>query len=1146
MSPAGADRNLLYGILALQMDFVTRDQLVAAMQAWALDKSKTLGQVLVAQGVLAEEDCAALDRLVQRHLRRHDAEPGSGLAASPELVHDLDRLGDEDIRCGLSSLGLDGPTTDVRTGARVSFAPAPSRYRVLRLHATGGLGQVSLAFDEQLRREVALKEIQPRHADRADNRARFLREAEITARLEHPGVVPVYGLDSDEVGRPCYAMRFVRGESLRDAIAGFHRADQARRDPTERALALRGLLRRFLDVCNTVAYAHSRGVIHRDVKPANVMLGDFGETIVVDWGLARVGVPVGATSSPADQNGASTRLYEPLTAGGESESTSTQQGQVVGTVAFMAPEQARGEQEQVGPGSDVFALGALLYCLLTGQPPYRGGSRAEQLEEARRGEPPPARQVNPRVPAALEAVCRKAMAPAVAARYRSAGELAGEVERFLADEPVLAYREPAAVRVLRWARRHRTLVSSGVVLLLAGVVGLALGLWAVRLEQAETARQRDHAEENLERAVEAEKEAKANLARAEANLTLARQAVGECFGLAREHPLLQADRARKVRKLLMEKTLPFYQNFRQQRPDDPALAAEQAEYLSRVGYITAEIDRKAEAVRNYEQALVVYQRLVKGNPSAVHRARLAGVWTNLSNLQRDMGKPAEALRSCNQACALLVELTRAHPGVADYQTDLADAYLSRGYLLKELGRPEEALKDHERARDLHQALRTAHPKVAQYQAALARSLNNLGNFQRETSKQMLALASYRQALEIRQALTKAHPTVAEYRADLAGSLNNLGLLLRETGSPAEALRSFEQARDLQVELTRDYPEVIQYRADLARTWNNVGLMFARARGKEQEAQKSFEQARDIWQALTRWQPEVTAYRAEMANVFNSLGVLQGNRGKYAQARQSYEQARAIRQVLAKAHPEVTRYQVTLAGTCTNLGNTFRQAGQPAQSLGSYAEALALLQAVHRREPDNRMARVFLRNSHIGRARALGLLGRHQDAVADWDDALRLDEGRLGPLLRYHRALALARAGEHLRAVQQAEQVARIDNLPGPLAAGLAGVYAVSAQVAAREAGRPLAERDKRSEQYARAAVALLERARQAGYFADRQGAQWLKKDAELDFLRPRDDFRQLLSRVEGASRCGTGSVGHGGTSCSPVPPDLGRPSYTYR
>ena len=161
------------------------------------------------------------------------------------------------------------------------------RFRILRPHARGGLGAVFVALDCELHREVVLKQILEKHADDPDSRQRFVAEAEITGGLEHPGVVPVYGLGTDAGGRPYYAMRFIKGDSLKEAIARFH-ADEARNnEPGRGSLELRKLLRRFTDVCNAIDYAHSRGVIHRDLKPANIIVGKHGETLVVDWGLAK-------------------------------------------------------------------------------------------------------------------------------------------------------------------------------------------------------------------------------------------------------------------------------------------------------------------------------------------------------------------------------------------------------------------------------------------------------------------------------------------------------------------------------------------------------------------------------------------------------------------------------------------------------------------------------------------------------------------------------------------------------------------------------------------------------------------------------------------------------------------------------------------
>jgi tetratricopeptide (TPR) repeat protein/tRNA A-37 threonylcarbamoyl transferase component Bud32 len=455
------DRNLLFGILALQLDLVTRDQLIAAMNAWVLDKGKPLGDILVGRHALQPDEQFLLDALVLKHLARHDGDPGQSLAAlSPlgSVRDDLQQIADADLQASLTHLCRTRPDQGDPHATQPPPAGAPAaagrRFRVLRPHARGGLGQVYLARDEELHRDVALKEIQPEYADHPESRARFLREAEVTGGLEHPGVVPVYGLGRYADGRPYYAMRFIRGDSLKEAIAAFHAAEGPGRDPGERALAFRGLLGRFVGVCNAMAYAHSRGVLHRDLKPGNVMLGKYGETLVVDWGLAK----------PLDRTEAEGQASEgPLLPSSGDCSSATRAGQVVGTPAFMSPEQAAGRTDQLGPASDVYSLGATLYALLTGSPPAGGPGEG--------GRPRPG-QVKKDVPRALDAVCARAMAPRPEDRYATALELAGDVEHWLADEPVSCFREPLPARAGRWARRHPALVAGAAA---AALVALLLG-----------------------------------------------------------------------------------------------------------------------------------------------------------------------------------------------------------------------------------------------------------------------------------------------------------------------------------------------------------------------------------------------------------------------------------------------------------------------------------------------------------------------------------------------------------------------------------------------------------------------------------------------------------------------------------------------
>jgi formylglycine-generating enzyme required for sulfatase activity len=485
-----ADRNLLFGVLALQMDFIGRDALIRALQAWVFAKAKPLGQILAEQGALSAERRELLEALVREHLRQHGGDPQQSLASLSSLgsAHAvLAGIADPDVQASLARVSMArseptfAPTSPLSAG--VPAVPG-QRFRILRPHARGGLGEVYVALDGELHREVALKEIQPAHAGHPESRARFLLEAEVTGGLEHPGVVPVYGLGTYADGRPYYAMRFIKGDNLKEAIERFHRADGPGRDPGERALALRQLLGRFVDVCQAVAYAHSRGVLHRDLKPGNVLLGPYGETLVVDWGLAKV---VGRPEGGADSSEGTLR---PPSA---SDAAPTEMGRVVGTPAYMSPEQASGQLDQLGPASDVYSLGATLYALLCGRPPFEGGGVAEVLERVRKGAVLPPRQVHGGVPAALDAVCRKAMAVRPEDRYLSAQTLAEEIERWLADEPVTAYREPMTARLARWRRRHPTLVTATVLVLLTLIGAVVVGGLIFSREQERARAERERA-----------------------------------------------------------------------------------------------------------------------------------------------------------------------------------------------------------------------------------------------------------------------------------------------------------------------------------------------------------------------------------------------------------------------------------------------------------------------------------------------------------------------------------------------------------------------------------------------------------------------------------------------------------------------------
>jgi serine/threonine-protein kinase len=470
-----AARNLLFGLLALQNGFIDREALLGAFNAWVADRARPIGRILLDRGALESTRHALLEALVAEHLKLHGGDPERSLAdlsSVDAVASDLRLLPGEDVQASVAAVGRarTGPeATAVRTGG--GGRRAGERFRILKLHAEGGLGRVYEAHDAELGRTVALKEIRPDRADYPQFRSRFVLEAEISGGLQHPGIVPVYSLGHYDDGKPFYAMRFVEGRSLRKAVAEYH-ASYPRPDPTTKAF--RDLLSRFLDVCNAVAFAHSRGVLHRDLKPHNVMIGDYGEALIIDWGLAKVT----GRRDPSDGERPEATLVPPSGSGVEP----TEAGRAIGTPAYMSPEQARGDLAALGPATYVYGLGAILYHLLTGRAPVGGANQEEILARAIGGEIPSSRTLNPNIPLTLEAVSRKALATRPEVRYPTARALADDLARWMADEPVTARRDPVLTWLGRWTRRHRVATAAAIAALVVGLVStLASASWPRRM-----------------------------------------------------------------------------------------------------------------------------------------------------------------------------------------------------------------------------------------------------------------------------------------------------------------------------------------------------------------------------------------------------------------------------------------------------------------------------------------------------------------------------------------------------------------------------------------------------------------------------------------------------------------------------------------
>ena len=815
MARVDADRNLLLGILAQQMDFVSRDALFAAMNAWIIRKETPLGALLVERGDLAKSRCNLLEALVDEHVRAHAGDPARSLQALSSVgsvADDLGRLSDPDLRASLGHLPIPRAalpsTDDLATRAPGSLGEPTSwngRFRVVRPHASGGLGIVSVALDDELDREVAFKEIKDKFADDDDRRTRFVLEAEITGKLEHPGIIPIYGLGHDPSGRPFYAMRFIRGDSLADAINRFHDPNGPHADPAKKSSQLRELLGRFLDVCDALAYAHSRGVLHRDLKPGNVMLGPFGETLVVDWGLAlpldRVPDGLETTQGPVKPTKA------------DSSSLPREHGQAVGTPAYMPPEQAEGSIDQLGPRSDVYGLGAILYDLLTGKHPVEGASLEEVLRRVGRGEIKPPRQVRPEIPADLEAICLKALALKPEGRYATPRALAADIKAWLADDPVSARPEPLAERARRWAKRNRTAVTAAAASLLVGLVGL--GAVATVQTRARGDLARKNAALDMQRG------------RAEAREAQAIAAVKQ-FGdvIANEPELKKTPALEGLRKRLLNEPLAFFRALREQLQSDRDTRPESLQRLAQAGF-------------------------------------------DLGSLTNEIGDKQDALIAYREALAIQRKLADANPSVTRYQSDLAGSHNSIGILLSETGQPAEALKAHELALAIRRKLADANPSVTRYQNDLAGSHNNIGNLLNVIGQPAEALKAYESALAIQQKLADANPSVTEFQSDLASSHYNIGNLLSETGQPAEALKAYESALAIRRKLVREHPEFFDFASALGNTLNHIAIGDLKA-NRFEEARIRLRQAVDWQRKALASNPKNPIYRQFLANHLQNM------------------------------------------------------------------------------------------------------------------------------------------------------------------------------------------------------------------------------------------------------------------------------------
>jgi eukaryotic-like serine/threonine-protein kinase len=889
------DRNLLFGVLALQGELIDAGQLAEACTAWSVRKDRLLADVLVERGWMSADDRSLVEQLLERRLKKHSGDAHQSLIAATAgavgIQATLDGIrnksNDVEIRQTLGDIERPQRAGDpIEYVSMISQPPTSrDRYTLSSLHAKGGIGQVWLARDTAMNREVALKELRP---DRSDNDAllrRFFQEATITGQLDHPGIVPVYELARGDTnagdGRPYYTMRFVRGRTLSDAVAGYHRDRAAGKSSRTDLLAL---IQAFVGVCNTVAFAHSRNVIHRDLKGANIVLGEFGEVILLDWGLAKLVEGEGGTqrAEPGfdpEITDVYTGQFDP--AGPEL----TAAGQVLGTPSYMAPEQAEGRADLIGRRTDVYGLGAILYEILAGQLPFDGESTHDVLRKVREQPPVPVSKVVRSTPKALEAVCLKAMAKDPGGRYLSATALAADVQHWLADEPVSAWREPWPIRARRWVVRNRTAVAAGVAALGVAVVGLAAAL----AMQAQSNRA-------LQAALKSESHARED---ANAQSMQAEEAIEAFYTGISQDVILRRPELKELRGRLLGAALQFYDKRVNYLAAKPQGGGQMVRYiaagLDRIASLQGMLGDRDSAIRTRRRLIELYET----NPQLATDGP-AEAWHSLGELERLSGRPEDSVRSLREALKRFEAL--------NYETKVALTQADLGRLFFDMGRSEEGRRMLELARETQEKIAAAGGMAMN----VADTYTTLANVHEAEGRPKEALEFYEKAEVMYEKFAAGRPTVY-VQTELARALNNLGLARAKSGQLPEGLRDVERGKAMRERLLTGQPLNIDPRADLARSWYHLARIQVLS-GAAAEAIASIRKAEELYAGIPPKGPEDIYFRAGMKALHG--GLLGANKTEQAlsaserseRQRLADEAMALLKQAVAAGYANASRFQ----------------------------------------------------------------------------------------------------------------------------------------------------------------------------------------------------------------------------------------------
>mgnify|MGYP000869570661 CR=1 FL=1 len=819
-------------------------------------------------------------------------------AASADLTSDWSEVPSGPTREGPGPI----PSENLATGAKVRYL---GDYEVLRELGRGGMGVVYEARQVSLNRPVALKLIKAGLlADDAELR-RFQNEAESVALLDHPGIVAAYEVGEHE-GQQYLAMQLVLGKGL-DSLLGRYRDDP-------RAAA--GLV---AEAAEAVAHAHSRGILHRDLKPANVLVDAQGHPHITDFGLAK-------------------RL--------EADLEMTASGAILGTPAYMAPEQATGRRGGITTATDIYGLGSVLYALLTGRAPFGGETVVETLDALRTRAPDPPTRLNTRAPRDLETICLKCLEKDHRRRYASAQALADDLRAWLDSRPIAARRVGPTERAWLWCKR-RPAVAALMALAAVAMVGGTIATIAVQARANRALRAK-----NQELTVAYGREAKANAdlaaanARVEERYTLAMDAIKTFHTGVSEDFLLKEPKFQALRDRLLNSAGGFYQKLGAVLEAGGDTGSKQAMLGS--NFELAELDeklgRRDEALALHRHVLAEREALAS-RPGAPPRLKL------------------EASRSMRALIALLNKTG---------QKDQVPPLVARA-----VGFAERLVEERPDDPDAQEALALA-------LSAQGDQLKNL-DFRRDEAEKLFC-----RGLAIAQAITRDHPDEARYLAVESVPLSYLSFLRRDEGKYEEAVRLYQQVLDLAQRQLDQKPADVKLRSELAAHQTTMSAWNADA----QHLDRAVEFARSAvktWRDLVADQPAVTGHRQSLAASLYSLGLALTHSGRAADAEFVLREAIAIQAALAHEDPGLRALQTAITDFHASLGYVLLELRRPGDAEAEYREALRLQTELAVEDPDDPELRDSLALSHFNLGRTLVAQDKTAEAEAAYREAIPILE-----------------------------------------------------------------------------------------------------------------------------------------------------------